>query len=187
MRSRKFTAESKKISASAPKAAEFEFSCKQIGVNDDLYSKIISLYETSFPEHERIPSQNIKDDPALKKVLFGYFVNKSLCGFSLHHEYKNIIGIWYIAVSPEMRGKGIGSKIIAFLKDRYHGFRISVDIEVDSPDAENYEERVNRRRFYENRGFISNGIISPWNHEFYESLSFNGAITEKELEKIWLD
>jgi GNAT superfamily N-acetyltransferase len=59
---------------------------------------------------------------------------------------------FFLAVEEKERGKGYGSKILSFLKERYKGKSIFLAMEEMDERAKNYEERVKRQRFYQKNG-----------------------------------
>ena len=60
----------------------------------------------------------------------------------------------YLAITEEARGYGYGSKTLSFLKEYYKNYRFFLEIEnAEDENAENYEERQSRKKFYLKNGF----------------------------------
>ena len=61
----------------------------------------------------------------------------------------------YFAIAPDKQGRGYGTAVVAELKKRYPERSIVIDIEDDSVEADNKEQRIRRRLFYERLGFFA--------------------------------
>lgn len=122
-----------------------------------LFEAAFGLYEASFPVYEQRPR------PAQEAVLVeqeyhfeaildeGRFVGLLFCW-----ETAEFIYIEHFAISPSLRGKGCGSKALELLKKKGKPLILEIDPPVDVVS-------VNRRRFYENLGFVAHdfGHIHP--------------------------
>ena len=118
------------------------------------------LYEESFPPKERMPFDLMMELNDLPHVsLEAVYDDDSFVGFYLLMINGTTAYVAFLAVSPLVRMKGYGSAIISYLKDEYAGYDILLDEEPVYEDAENYEERVHRKAFYEKNGFISTGYV----------------------------
>ena len=58
----------------------------------------------------------------------------------------------YLAIAPAQRGKGIGSFVLATLKERYQERRLLLEIEDPEEPCNNPEERIRRKGFYLRNG-----------------------------------
>lgn len=118
--------------------------------------KIRQLYDSSFPPEERMPF-----DMLLKKTQVGnmrlYSVETSegefvgLATVTLCLDDAAVLS--YFAIVPERQGRGYGSECIRSLIKKYPDRSIVIDIEDDQALADNTEQRIRRKAFYERLGF----------------------------------
>lgn len=53
----------------------------------------------------------------------------------------------YLAIDDKARGNGFGSGVLGALKEKYKGRNLFLAIEEIDEKAENYAERINRKKF----------------------------------------
>lgn len=131
------------------------------------YPQIIALYERSFPETERIPTEIL-----LKKSgqgiadFFAYYDKDRLVGFSFATVSDQAVFLVYLAVEEELRSRGYGSMILKHIATNHSPKGIMVNIEPVDKEAENYDQRLKRLRFYTDNGFRESGyqLIDHGNH-----------------------
>lgn len=132
---------------------------KTVSISESLFDEAYKLLEQSFPKSE------IRSYREMKKILS--YSNYRMIGFLNHNqEICGLLGTWdlglfmfveHLAVDPNRRGNGIGSKIM-------RSFLECVDkpiiLEVEDPVDEIKHRRV---QFYERLGFTFNplGYIQP--------------------------
>ena len=122
------------------------------------FIKIKKLYKKAFPRSERKPFSLIKRMQKLGKTDIWYFSDKKgFLGFATTINSPDIILIDYFTVLGKRRGAGNGTKMLKSLIGHYSGRGIFLEIEIPDERAENYEERIKRKRFYMNAG------LSPMN------------------------
>ena len=156
--------------------------------------QVKALYESAFPENERIPIKQLLDNK-IKREFWAFFDKEDgesgaapkFCGFSNSITHGSITNIVYFAVVPELRCHGYGSQILQVIRRQHPDTRIVVDIEVeeDSKDAEELERRNRRRDFYLRNGFDSSPVDYVWQGEHYRLLTAGGTVTEKEFRDFW--
>ena len=166
--------------------------------------QVKALYESAFPENERIPIKHLLDDK-IKREFWAFFdkedgesgaaentadentATPKFCGFSNSITHGSITNIVYFAVVPELRSRGYGSQILQVIREQHPDTRIVVDIEVeeDSKDAEELERRNRRRDFYLRNDFGSSPVDYVWQGEHYRLLTAGGTVTEKEFRNFW--
>lgn len=118
----------------------------------EIFDKIFKLMEESFPKEE------YRDYKEQKKLLCKpeYSIitkmdeNNNLLGFISSWKTDEFNFIEHFAISPSMRGKGIGSKM---LKDFIKNSTRPIVLEVELPSS---EMNVRRIKFYEKLGFVLN-------------------------------
>ena len=166
--------------------------------------QVKTLYESAFPENERIPIKQLLDNK-IKREFWAFFDKEDgesgaaentadentatprFCGFSNSITHGSITNIVYFAVVPELRCHGYGSQILQVIREQHPDTRIVVDIEVeeDSKDAEELERRNRRRDFYLRNSFGSSPVDYVWQGEHYRLLTAGGTVTEKEFRDFW--
>ena len=127
--------------------------------NQEIKKDIRKLYLSAFPKEERPPAW-IFFNNALKdnQDLYGYYDNDEFIGFAQLTIYKDICYLFFLAVSPNKRNQGYGSKIIENIKDNNKDKVILLCYEeVDDKYLDN-SLRIKRRNFYRKNGFKDNVI-----------------------------
>ena len=119
-----------------------------------------ALYETSFPDEERIPWPDllrlVRDMPL---EFAAYRDAGELLGFTIVYPRPRLSWFWYFAVPPEKRGRGIGQRILSALLARYDGRSAILDMEDPAqPGAPNPQQRRRRAAFYLRNGFRETGV-----------------------------
>ena len=158
--------------------------------NKDLCRKFKKLYIKSFPAEERAPYFLLIDRAKKGKAdMFAAVDEKG--GFSgILYMLKNdgIAYIFYLAVSKDKRGKGIGGEILSAMKEHYKGRRIFLARERIEKSSGNFAERIKRREFYIRNGFtdypdrfIREGIV------VYAFMGIGGKVSRKEYETLITD
>ena len=69
----------------------------------------------------------------------------------------DLVYIYYLAVDPELRGRGYGGQILELLKRSHPGMPVALDIESRKRNADNAKQREARRKFYLDNGFKPTG------------------------------
>lgn len=114
------------------------------------------LFISAFPPEERPPffvlKGKLKNNSSELLIAEDQGIFK---GFLYLVTYKDLMYLFFFAVEKNFRGKGVGSKILSLLKEKYKDKRIFLAREQLTPDAPNYEERVNRYNFYVKNGFFN--------------------------------
>ena len=116
--------------------------------------EVRGLYVSSFPKEERLPFFALR--ALTLRVgcdITAYYDGDTFCGFTYNATRGDVLYLMFFAVNGALRGKGYGSAILSYLKEQYPGKAIVLNIALLDPDAENYDDRVRRLRFYEKNGF----------------------------------
>ena len=116
-----------------------------------------ALYEISFPPNERMPFERVlkKCEDGSMRLLSVESENGEFLGFANITLCYDALVLNYFAIKPSMQGRGFGTDVIIELKKRYPERSIVIDIEDDSVEADNTEQRIRRRLFYERLGFFA--------------------------------
>ena len=153
---------------------------------DANYMEVIDLYKKAFPGAQRIPTWILRYK--LRKGKAGFSIiysNDTWIGLIYFNEYKDIVFIQFLAISESYRSGGYGSKVMDLMKDTHSEKRIILNIEVLDKLAENYQQRIKRKAFYEKNGFSSAGYIVQEADERHEMLILGGSISKDEIDAIY--
>ena len=71
--------------------------------NSPWLPQVKALYESAFPENERIPTKHLLDNK-IKREFWAFFDGDTFCGFSNSISHGDITNIVYFAVEPEFAG-----------------------------------------------------------------------------------
>ncbi len=127
---------------------------EEINVEDSQFNEAIEIYNNSFPDKERRPLNDLKDNIKENEKLFIGKYNDSIIMFSMIWEIENTDYLFldYIAVKKEYRNKKIGT---VFLKNIFNIFKNynSIIFEIENPEeGENKSQRIRRINFYRKLG-----------------------------------
>ena len=115
------------------------------------------LYEAAFPPDERMPFERVlqKCDAGVMRLLSVESEEGEFLGFANVTLCFDVLALNYFAILPEKQGRGYGTQVIIALKKRYPERSIVIDIEDDSIECDNAEQRKRRKAFYERLGFFA--------------------------------
>lgn len=118
------------------------------------------LYESAFPENEQIPWDDLMrliDQMSLDFT--AYYDNEEFIGFTIVYPRRSFNWFWYFAVSEELRGKGVGQRILSQLIRKYEGQSMVLDMESPYQDpCPNSAQRKRRHAFYLRNGFRDTNV-----------------------------
>lgn len=123
-------------------------------VSKERLENIRILYEASFPESEKKPFSFMlqKREEGFYDILAAENDRGDFCGLAIILLSGKFALVDYLAIAPESRGSGIGSRILKELRERYGEERLVVEIESTvgpgADKAENAGERLRRKAFY---------------------------------------
>lgn len=110
---------------------------------------IFILYHKSFPQCEKKPFLRILSTYRKGKADVWYLSYKGyFAGLAITINSKDTILLDYYAISPRMRGHGIGSRVLRSMQKHYAPKGLLIEIESCTPDAPNLKERTRRKEFY---------------------------------------
>ena len=156
----------------------------RIHSDDKDIGNIRKLYDSSFPDNERVPFLNLLIPESEERQMYGVYEKEELIGMYFLYLKDELIYLSYICVSEEKRNLGYGTQILKRICDSANGKRIVIDIEECRPEDENYTQEVNRRNFYLRNGFQSTGIFYHIYGVDYELLSYGGTVNREEWHSL---
>ncbi len=128
----------------------------KVCTSGEMLEAVKALYVDAFPPEERKPFSIIED-----KVREGSM--EILCmeedgrflGLAIMILHGDIALLDYLAVSPESRGCGVGTRTLSLLKERYPDRTLLLEIEDPDEPSDNTAERLRRQDFYARNGMVS--------------------------------
>ncbi len=168
---------------------------RRITVSNIDNQEVRQLYESAFPDEEKIPYNDLKILLKTMPLDFtAWYENGIFIGLTIVYKREAAANwFWYFAVREELRGKGYGSKILCLISERYAQQSLIIDIESPRQQSENFEQRKRRYEFYLRNGFHDTGVGRTFRGITYTILaSGNATFTTqdydsilKELRKYW--
>ena len=147
-------------------------------------TKIKPLYENAFPKSERVPFWFLRHKAQQSNVSFNsLYDDESWIGLLYTFECDDIILVLYIAIDASCRSGGYGTKVLTGLREGHPDKRIVLTIEPIDEQADNYEQRVKRKKFYEKNGYTSAGIIVEGLGQPFEMLISGAPLLPKTCGK----
>ncbi len=154
---------------------------------DPYLPKVQELYVQAFPGNERMPFRMLANtgDPDSELLIF-LLDDGRFAGFArlFHHPTARTSFLSYLAIEEDLRGRGYGTEILKQLCTEKRDRKIVLDIEEAVPEADNYEERKQRKQFYLDRGFTALNLRYIFFNVKYELLGTNGQMTLPEFHDL---
>lgn len=161
---------------------------KDLKQNKEYLNSVKELYQTAFPKAERMPFFLLYKKSQCSSVsFFAVTDDNEFCGLVYTVWYKDIVFVFYLAVSDNCRGRGLGSQILTLIKEKYSNSRLVLNIEQIDENAPNVAERKRRKEFYTKNGFFDAGYTVKEYSVVYENLCFapkDNPITKEEYENL---
>ncbi len=147
--------------------------------------QIKELYYTAFPRDERAPfGMMTRKARQGKGRMLAAKDGGTFVGFAYIIENADCAYLFYLAISPETRGRGYGSAILGKLRETYKDKRLFLARESLDPASDNYEQRVRRHEFYLRNGFEDLACKIREYKVTFDVMSIGGDITPDDYRKI---
>lgn len=158
---------------------------KSITQYPDIMKDIKKSYKEAFPRKEQVPLFFLKMRAHSKCSDFGgLYDGDAYVGLIDVIYYKDIVFIFYLATAESLRGKGYGSRILQGITKRFPKRRIVLNMEKLDEHAENYEQQLRRKAFYNRNGFLECGVRSMENGVAYEMMAYGDAVPYEEFAEM---
>ena len=153
-------------------------------------SAYITLYEDAFPLFERKPFDYMTASPAAYRyeLLTVSTPRTSVAGLVIL-AYANVRGVNYVlldylAITPDLRGCGIGHKLLPLIRDHCHarGARLFLEIEAPDDSADNALQRVRRKAFYLSCGLRESHVNAVMYDTVMELLAYPEDLDELTIQ-----
>ena len=144
------------------------------------------LYESAFPKEEQIPWADLMRLMKTMSLDFSvYYEDGNLVGLTIVYPRKQFNWFWYFAVPEELRGQGIGQRILTQLLERYKDESFILDMESPEQVCENSEQRKRRHAFYLRNGFRDTGVGKSFKGIDYTIMMIgDGSFTQHDYDQI---
>lgn len=145
---------------------------KQVYPGTKTCQAVKKLYFEAFPENERLSFSRMVLLSLIKPSasLLSFWDGEELCGFTFTVETKQFLYINYIAVNPNLRSRGYGTKLLDALHERWPMAQLC-DARVPQEGTEDYDQDLRRIAFWERNGFDFYGnahtITNPQGVTYY--------------------
>ena len=159
---------------------------RTLSKKDENYSNVFDLYEKAFSDAQRVPPQILRYRMRNGKAGFNIiYEHDNWIGFIYNVEYMDIVFVQFFAISELCRSRGYGSKVMDLMRELHSGKRIVLNIEELDEKAQNHQQRIKRKAFYEKNGFKPSGYIVKESAQRLEMLVQGGAVSKQEIEKMY--
>ena len=144
------------------------------------------LYESAFPKEEQIPWKDLMRLMKTMSLDFTvYYEDGNLVGLTIVYPRKQFNWFWYFAVPEELRGQGVGQRILTQLIEKYKGKSNILDMESPEQVCENSEQRKRRHAFYLRNGFRDTGVGKSFKGIDYTiMMNGEGTFTQHDYDLI---
>ena len=128
-------------------------------------SAYLELYESAFPASERKDMDYMLTGPraAAYDALVISTPDTPVAGMVITVTHGGLCMLDYFAISPDLRGQGIGHAVLPLIRRRSRG-HFFLEIETPAPNCDprdacpNPEQRVRRKAFYLSAGMAETGV-----------------------------
>ena len=152
----------------------------------DANEDVRRLYESAFPKEEQIPWKDLMRLMKTMSLDFTvYYEEGNLVGLTIVYPRPQFNWFWYFAVPKELRGQGIGQRILTQLIEKYGGQSNILDMESPEQVCENSEQRKRRHAFYLRNGFHDTGVGKSFKGIDYTIMMIGeGTFTQRDYDLI---
>lgn len=135
------------------------------------------LFESAFPEEERPPFETVLTWN--RDTFYGVYDEDKHIGLAYLIEFEEFAYLFFFAVEPSYRNKGIGTKILSELKAKYAGKRMFLLADEPGEQYKDQALRLRRLGFYARNGFVDTELVITEFGVRYHLLSLGGAPISK--------
>ncbi len=123
------------------------------------FDEAAAIYESSFPEAERIPMDEIVGGyEGLESRFEAVYDDGTLSCIVFTVSDGSLLFLYYLATRSDLRSKGIGGRVLEEVYSR-GGLPMVLNVELVDPSFDDHEIRARRRDFYLRHGFADTGRV----------------------------
>lgn len=143
-------------------------------------NKVKHLFEHAFPIEERPPFNMLMSSPLHE--MYAVEDNNLFIGLVDILKYEDTLYIFFLAIKKTNRGKGYGTEILKYIKDKYSkDYRIYLMAENPDIECDNKKERENRISFYKKNGFTLSDVVVIEFEVNYRILYLTKKVSKEEF------
>ena len=158
---------------------------KNIYKGSEEIDRVNEMYFDSFNKDDRVSMKFLLWKTKKDFVDFlAIYDDEELIGFTYLVTHKDLTLVFYLAIDESFRSKGYGKKAIDAIKNKYPNNTIILDIEAIDEQAENYEQRLRREKFYLKNGFRPSNLKYIEGTRKYDPLINGDDLTLEEFENL---
>lgn len=158
---------------------------KTVSKSNGDYKEIKQLMKRGFPREELFPMFLLLWVARMKNVEFlSFYDENTLVGLLYTVDCKENLHLKYLVVNDAVQGKGYGSEMLTWLKEKYGGKTITLFIETLNEKVKNIEQRKKRLRFYERNGFYPSGYSAGMKEVMVDILSSSPTFSKDNCKNL---
>lgn len=143
------------------------------------------INDEAFPLSERMSFDEIFDFASETDTeVLGIYDAGNPVGFAVLLKNAECGYVYFIAIDNDRRSKGYGSAAIQKMADAYPELQLVLDFEVIDENAENSEQRIQRKNFYLRNGFHETGNYTMLRDERFEVVCNGGSLRKDALKDL---
>lgn len=152
------------------------------------WAQVYKLYQRAFPASEKKPFAIIlKKYKEGKTHIWRFTREGKFAGLIITINGEDHILLDYLAVDAGRRGTGIGTEILALMRQHYAGKGVFLEIESVYEDCENKEQRLRRKHFYEKCGMESMDVFVWLFGVKMELMGFDCKLSYEQYHRFYRD
>lgn len=157
---------------------------KQVYLSSSNHRQVDKLLKRSIPDVERMSWALFYLMISRGKAkYYSFYEDKELVGLIYYFDTKEYVYVLYLAVNPDIRSKGYGSKILEWINNHTKK-KIVIDIESVKENSNNSEQRQKRLNFYLKNGFNLTNIIVEFRKNKFQLLTTSNDLTLEKYKQI---
>ena len=147
--------------------------------------RILDIRDEVFPANERIATRKVSQyNKANGYITLAFVDDNEVVGFMQLYDCGDDVyyGI-YLAIAKEFQNRHYGSRALKLVLEEYlKGKMMFGCVEALIPEAENYQQRVNRVRFFRRNGlFLLDGVIDGGERGKFQFICTDPNVTFEQL------
>lgn len=164
---------------------ELEPKITKVDAGSKFVEEIKIVFMHQFPVHERVSLEPFFDPFVEGADAWVLAEGDKVLGFVTLLTLPPISYIFYLATDSAHQGKGVGSRLVNFVKETYPSDLLFLHCEVPLESApERLQTRLKRLNFYKRLGFKKVGKEHGWRGELFQTMAI-GTWDEEKVKKFW--